>query len=194
MIDRAVVLAQPDRAVAAEDRVGEVALVTWMTASSRTRSASGASAPTRSAMLLAHAIAELAPARGEHLVEQIVAADRLDRGQQAGGKRVVVGGEEILGGGGHVVEVARPADAMADGLTGHEVGRLECPELLEDAGPARAEALGELVGRARAVEAEAKQQVAAQVRRALRRAASERPEGARRGRRVAASGSLIGEG
>ena len=51
--------------------------------------------------------------------------------------------------------MARPADAVADGLAADEVGGLERPELLEDAGPARAEALGELVGRARAVEAEA---------------------------------------
>ena len=36
--------------------------------------------------LLADPVAELAPSRGEDLVEQIVAADRLDGGQQAGGQ------------------------------------------------------------------------------------------------------------
>ena len=61
--------------------------------------------------------------------------------------------------------MARPADAVADGLAADEVGRLERPELLEDAGPAGAEALGELIGRARAVEAEAQQELATQGRR-----------------------------
>ena len=96
--------------------------------------------------LLADPVAELAPPRGEDLVEQVVAADRLDGGQQPGGEGVVVRREEVLGVGRHVVQVARPADPVADGLAADEMGVLERPELLEDAGPAGAEPLGELVG------------------------------------------------
>ena len=106
-----------------------------MTASSRTRSSSGASGRDALGHLLADPVAELAPAGGEDLLEQVVAADGLDRGQQPGREGVVVGREEVLRVGRDVVQVARPADAVADRLAADEVGRLERPELLEDAGP-----------------------------------------------------------
>ena len=109
-------------------------------------------------------------------LEQVVAADRLDRREQAGRQAVVVGREEVLGVGGDVVQVARPADAVADGLAADEVGRLERPELLEDAGPAGAEPRRELVGRARAADPE---RAARSSRRRLGRAV-ERPWPARR--------------
>ena len=118
-----------------------------MTASSRTRSKSGASGADAFGHLLADPVAELAPPRGEDLVEQIVPADRLDGGQQAGRQGVVVRREEVLGIGGHVVQVARPADAVADRLAADEAGRLERPKLLEHAGPAGADPFGELVRR-----------------------------------------------
>ena len=47
--------------------------------------------------LLADPVTELAPAGREDLVEQVVAADRLDGGQQPGGQGVVVRREEVLG-------------------------------------------------------------------------------------------------
>ena len=130
--------------------------------------------------MLAHPVAELAPAGREDLVEQIVAADRLDRGQQAGRQGVVVGREHVLGIGRDVVQVARPADPVANGLAADEIGGLERPELLEDAGPARPEPLGELVGGAGPVESKTQQQVAPQVRWPVGRSLAERP--GRRGR------------
>ena len=93
------------------------------------------------------AVAELAPARGEHLLEEVVAADRLDRREQARGEAVVVRREEVLRVRRDVVQVARPADAVADRLAADEVRGLERAELLEDAGPAGAER-GRRAGRA----------------------------------------------
>ena len=171
VVDGAVVLAQPDRAVGAEGRVRQVALVVLDDG----QLADPIEERRIRADPLGHAvadpIAELAPSRREDLLEEVVAADRLDRGQQPGREGVVVRREEVLGVGGHVVQVARPADAVTDGLAADEAGRLERPELLEDAGPAGAEALGELVGRARAVEAEAEQDLATEVGRAAGRRA-----------------------
>ena len=113
--------------------------------------------------------------RGEDLFEEVVATDRADRRQEARGQRVVVRREEVLGVGRDVVQVTRPADAVADRLATDELGRLERPELLEDPGPARTQALGQLVGRARAVESKAKQQVASQARWTAGRPAPEGP-------------------
>ncbi len=133
-----------------------------ISASSRTRSESGASAGRRSASCSRTRTAQLAAARREDLLEQLVAADRPDRGEESRRQRVVRGREEVLGIGGDVVEVARPPDAVLHRLAAHEARRLERTKLLEDAGPARAQAHGKLVGRRRAVEAEAKEQVAPQ--------------------------------
>ena len=143
--DRAVVLAQADRAVELEDGVGEVALVGLddrQLADAVDQRGVGGEAIGH---LLPDAVAELASPRGEDLVEQVVAADRLDGGQEPGGQGVVVRREEVLGVGRHVVQVARPPDPVADGLAADEMGVLECPELLEDAGPAGTEALRKLV-------------------------------------------------
>ena len=46
---------------------------------------------------------------------------------------------------GHVVHVARPADAVADRLAANEVRGLERTQLLEHAGPARTERGGEVI-------------------------------------------------
>ena len=160
--DGAVVLAQPDRAVDLEDGVGEIAVVglddRQLADPFDQRRVRGDAI----GHLLPDAVAELPPARREDLVEQVVAADRLDGGQQPGGQGVVVRREEVLGVGRHVVQVARPADPVADRLAADEVGGLERPELLEDAGPAGPEPLGELVRRARAVEPEAEEEVASE--------------------------------
>ncbi len=86
------------------------------------------------------------PARLEHLVDEAFAAHRPDRGQQARGKPVVRGGEEVLGVFGHVVHVARPADTVADRFAANEVRGLEGTQLLEHAGPARTERRGEVIG------------------------------------------------
>ena len=91
-------------------------------------------------MAVLHAGDELAPPRLEDLVDEGVAADHADRGEQTRGEPVVVRRERDLGVGRDVVQVARPADAVADGPAVDEPGRLERAELLEDAGPARAEA------------------------------------------------------
>ena len=161
--DRAVVLAQPDRAVGdrgsrRRDSPGRA----WMTASSRTRSRSGASGATRSAICSRtrspswrRRAAKTWSSRSSPPTASMAAS-------RPAARRVVVRREEVLGVGRDVVQVARPADAVAHGLAADEVGGLERPELLEDARPAGADPLGELVGRARAVESEAEQQVAAQ--------------------------------
>ena len=182
VVDGAVVLAQPDRAVGAERGVGEVALVGLDDGELADPIDERRLGGHPFGHLLADPVAELAPPRGEDLVEEVVAADRLDGGQQTGRQRVVVGREEVLGVGGDVVQVARPADAVADGLAADEVGGLERPELLEDAGPAGADPFGELVRRAGSVESKAEQQVAAQARWAL--------AGGLASRATAATGSL----
>jgi alkylation response protein AidB-like acyl-CoA dehydrogenase len=161
------VLAQTDRAVGAQDRIGDVALIALddrkfldsILERRVRRDALGHPA--------AHEVAELSPPSGEDLVEQIVATDRLDGGQQAGREAVVVGREEVLGIGGDVVQVARPADPVTNRLAAHEMRRLERPELLEDAGPAGADPFGELVRGCRPVEAQPQQDVAAKGRRTL---------------------------
>ena len=107
---------------------------------------------------------ELATPRREDLLEQVVAADGLDRREQPGGEALVVGREEVLRLGGDVVQVARPPDAVADGLAADEAGRLERPQLLEDAGPAGTKPGGQLVGRARAIDPQPQQQVAPETR------------------------------
>ena len=167
VVDGAVVLAQPDRAVGAERGVGEVALVALDDGQLANPIEERRLGGHAFGHLLADPVAELAPPRGEDLVEQIVPADRLDGGQQAGRQGVVVGREEVLGIGGDVVQVARPADAVADRLAADEAGRLERPKLLEHAGPAGADPFGELVRGAGSVESKAQQQVAAQARWAL---------------------------
>ena len=107
---------KPDRAVGAEGHVGEIALVGL-----DDRQLADAVDQRRILAdpighLLADPVTELASTRGEHLVEQVVAADRLDGGQQARGQRVVVRREQVLGLGRDVVQVARPADAVTHGL------------------------------------------------------------------------------
>ena len=60
----------------------------------------------------------LAAAGREHLLDQALAADLEDRRQQPGREAVVVRGEQGLGVGRDVVQVARTADAVADGASG----------------------------------------------------------------------------
>ena len=114
-------------------------------------------------------VARHPPALLEDAVHELLAADRPDRGQQAAGEPVVVGREEVLGGVGHVVHVARPPDAVADGLAADEARGLERMELLQDPGPAHAETRGEVLGRARSVVAQAEQQRPSQAGGASRR-------------------------
>ena len=105
------------------------------------------------------------PAPGvEDLVDEGVAADHADRGEQTRGEPVVVRRERDLGVGRDVVQVARPADAVADGPAVDEPRRLERAELLEDPGPARAEARGKLFGGGCAVAAELHEDVPAERR------------------------------
>jgi alkylation response protein AidB-like acyl-CoA dehydrogenase len=163
--DRAVVLAQADRAVGAESHVGEIALVGLDDRQLADAVHERRILADAFGHLLSNPVTKLASSCGEHLVEQVVATDRLDSRQQAGGQRVVVRREQVLSFSRDVVQVARPADAMPNRLARDEVGRLERSELLEDAGAARAEAFGELIGRARTIEPKAKQELAAERRR-----------------------------
>ena len=68
---------------------------------------------------------------------------------------------------GHVVHVARPADAVTDRFAANEVRGLESAQLLEHAGPARTEVRGEVIRWARPVATEADEQLAAERGRAL---------------------------
>ena len=175
MEDRAVVLAQAERAVDRDDGLGEVALVGLDHRELMDPVGERCARPEPLGHPLTDAIAELAPPRREDLFEQVVPTDRPDRRQQAGCERVVVGGKQVLGIGRDVVEVTRPADPVTHGLAADEVGGLERAKLLEDAGPARSETLGELVGRARTVEAKSQQEVASKAGSAARGSTPERP-------------------
>ena len=134
-------------------------------ASSRTRSVERGVRWQAFGKASTHPAARLASAGGEHLLDEVVAADGLDGGQEARGEPVVVAREEVLGLGRDVVQVARPADTVAFGPAHHELGGLERPELLEDARPARAEPGGELVRRGRPELAEQDDDVPAEGRR-----------------------------
>jgi hypothetical protein len=143
--DRAVVLAQPDRAVRIDlgvRQVPELVLDDGQLAHSLDERSRG---PDPIVELPTHAVADLPSARLEDLLDQRVAADRADRGEQSRRKPVVVRRKQLLGVGGDVVEVAWPADPVADRLLAHEVGVLERAELLEDAGPAGPDRCRELV-------------------------------------------------
>ena len=124
-----------------------------MTASSRTFASSvrvGRQALVEPAPYL---VCDQLPAHREDAGNKFVAADRPDRRQQARRERVVVRGKGDLRIRRHVVEMARPPDAVADRPSVDEARRLEGAELLEDAGPACAEGGRQLLGRARAVAA-----------------------------------------
>ena len=109
VVDRAVVLAQPDRAVGIDRRLGEIALLGLDDRELADPVLERRAVRRSLGELVADAVAELAPARGEDLLEQLVATDRADRREQAGGQRVVGRGEEVLGVGRDVVQVPRPA-------------------------------------------------------------------------------------
>jgi len=132
--------------------------------------------------VLADALAQLPAASGEHLVEEVLPADRLDGREEPGRQAVVVRWEEVLRLGRHVVQVARTSDAVPDGLAADQPGRFERSELLEDAGPAGTDAGGELFRRAWAVHAETQQQIAAKVGRSPDGCRQRRDTGVRPGR------------
>ena len=79
------------------------------------------------------------PADREDPSDELVSADGPDGRQETRRERVVVRRKGDLRVGGHVVEMPRPADAVADGPPIDEARGLEGAELLEDAGPARPE-------------------------------------------------------
>ena len=160
VIDGAVVFAQPDRAVGAERRVGEIALVALDDRQFADAIQERGLRGDPFCHLPTDPVTELSPAGSEDLVEEIVPTDRLDGGQKAGGKAVVVGREEVLGLGGDVVQVTRPADPVTDRLATDEMRGFERPELLQNARPACPDPLGELVRGAGAVEPETEEQVA----------------------------------
>ena len=134
--DRAVVLAQPDRAVRRELGRAQVALLVLddrQLADALEERRVAARALLEPAL---DALGRLGAPGLEDPVDELAPADRVDRRDQAGGQAVVVRREELLGVLGDVVQVARPADAVAFGPARDEAVGLEESELLEDAGPA----------------------------------------------------------
>ena len=67
----------------------------------------------------------------EHALDERLAADGPDGRQEPGRQAVVVGREQVLGGIGHVVLVARTAHAVLDGAAIDQARCLERMELLE---------------------------------------------------------------
>jgi hypothetical protein len=134
LVDGAVVLEQPDHAVGVDGRLGEVAGVVL----ENREHPNPVEERCVVRELLGHpspgAIADLAPPGGEDLLDEIVAPDGLDRLQEPRGEPAVVGREELLGVGGDVVQMARPADTVALGRVSDEARVLERVKLLEDAG------------------------------------------------------------
>ena len=122
-MDRAVALDEADHAVGADERLREIALLVLddgelaRTIDERRVGRQSIGQP------LAHAVEGAPSSFLEHAVDQGVAADRVDGREQPAGQGVVVGREEVLGGIGHVVDVARPADTVADRLAADEPGR-----------------------------------------------------------------------
>ena len=158
--DRAIVLAQPDRPVVADQRIGEITLLVLEEGERADPLDQGRFGPDPVVELAPDADAELESSRLEDLIDQRFAPDRCDRVQEPGGQAVVVRREERLGVGRDVVQVARPADPVTDALAADEMGLLERPKLLEDAGPTGPDRDGKLVRRRGSVAAKAFQDVA----------------------------------
>ena len=134
VIDRAVVLAEPDRAVGVDLAVGEVALLVLDDGELADPLDERRVRPADALVIRSRTRSPIWRRRASKTsLDQVVAADRADRREQPGRQPVVVRREEVLGVGGDVVQVARPADAVADRLAADEVGGLERAELLEDA-------------------------------------------------------------
>ena len=146
MVDRAVVLLEPDRSVGGQHGVGQVAVPGLDDGKLPDAIEQRRVVGDPFGHVLADPLAQLPAARREDLLEQVVATDRLDGREQPGRQAVVVRWEEVLGIGRDVVEVARASHAVADGLAADQPGRLERSKLLEDAGPAGTESGGQLIG------------------------------------------------
>ena len=172
--DRAVALLEPDHPVRADHRRREVALLVLddRELADPVLERRVLRQPLSEAVL--HLLGDEPPARVEDLGHEVVAADHAHRGHQARGEAVVVRREGDLGVRRHVVEVARPADPVADRPAVDEPGGLERSELLEDARPAGSQPGRELLGRGRAGAAQLDQDVAPERRRARSR---RRPRG-----------------
>ncbi len=162
--DRAVVLLEADRPVLIEPGIGQVALLALD--DGELQDTIDQWSPV--ALMPGHAFADpnpkLAPSSREYLLEQVLTTDRLDGREEARGEGVVIRREQLLGGRCHVVEVAWAAHAVANRLAADQLGCLQRAQLLEHPGPARADALGQLVGRTRPVETQTQEEVAAKVR------------------------------
>lgn len=157
VVDRAVPFDEADGPVGADDRFGEVPEVVLddrqLAGAIRERGIVGQTLGEPFADPLTGEAAALVEDRSH----QLVAADRADRGQQPVGEAVVVGREQLLGRFGHVVDVPRATDPVADGLATYQAGCLERAKLLEDAGAAYPQAPGEGLWRAGAIEPEPQQ-------------------------------------
>jgi hypothetical protein len=139
---------EADRAVGVDCRVGQVALLVLddrELADPRLERGVEGQALRETAPNLVRQ--QLAP-DVEDLAEELVPTDGVDRGNQPGRQRVVVRRKGDLRAGRDVVEVSWPADSVANRPPIHETGRLERAELLEHAGPTRAEGRREVLRRA----------------------------------------------
>ena len=114
--DRAVVLAEPDRAVAVDHRARQVALLVLDDGELADAVLERRVGRQPLAEPVLHLLARSGRRRASKTcVDEGVAADRADRGEQTRREPVVVRRERVLGVGRDVVQVARPADAVADG-------------------------------------------------------------------------------
>ena len=147
--DRAVVLQQVD-AVRVHARLGDVAQLVLETGELPDAVLERRAGRQPRIHPIAQARLGLAAPGREDVLDQVLAADLEDRGQEPRRQPVVVGREQVLGVGGDVVQVARPPHAVADRGPRHEAGHVQGPELLGDAAAARPDGRGDDVGRGRA--------------------------------------------
>ena len=147
--DRAVVLDEADRPVCGDLDLSEIAELVLDGRQLPDPVGEGGVRCKALGKALTHSAARLTSSGGEHVLDEVVSADRLDGGEEARREPVVVAREEGLGLRGHVVQVARTTDAVALRPTDDELGRLERSQLLEDPGPTCAESRGEAIRRRR---------------------------------------------
>jgi hypothetical protein len=188
-VDGAIPFHEPDDPVRTDDRLCQVALLVLDDGKlARALTERGVWRQPLSHPLTHPVVRQSAPLLEDIVHERLVSPMERMAASRPAGEAVVVRREEVLGRLGHVVHVARPPDAVADGLTGHQAACLQRVQLLEDAGPAEAEGVGELFGRARAVMPQADEDLASQGRCA--REGSPR----RSARRLGRDGARVGHG
>ena len=156
-MDRAIALDHPDDPVRADERLRQIPLLVLDDGELPRSIDEQCLRGETIAHPLPDPVAGHPPPFVEDAIDQLLATDRADRRQQPAREAVVIGGEEVLGGVGDVVHVARPPDTVANGLPADEAGGLERVELLQYPGPAHAERRGKILGGARPIVSQAEQ-------------------------------------